>query len=250
MTRKTTLSTIFAVAALLPAATTAQSIHWKVFAEPFVSIAHAQSIDWKKVDVAFGKPAAVGGVSTATASRERITRDTRRRPDQASTRARRLDRLRADARGRMVMGDLVLLETEITPVMTKLPDNGLGITAVHNHILRATRQHSTYMSPATAIPTRWPQRSARRSRGQQDPVDPPATTAPPPRRSISIPRARPDHGAKGEANGGIYQFGVPRRDPATKTACKSCPALGVPRHQLSADRRRQGGHHRGLPADR
>ena len=38
----------------------------------------------------------------------------------------------------MLMGDLVLLDTEITPVMTKLLDSGLEITAIHNHILRAS----------------------------------------------------------------------------------------------------------------
>ena len=37
----------------------------------------------------------------------------------------------------MVMGDLVLLETEINPVMAKLIENGIEITAVHNHLLRA-----------------------------------------------------------------------------------------------------------------
>jgi biotin operon repressor len=37
----------------------------------------------------------------------------------------------------MLMGDLVLLETEINPVMAKLIENGIEITAVHNHLLRA-----------------------------------------------------------------------------------------------------------------
>ncbi len=40
--------------------------------------------------------------------------------------------------GAMVMGDLVLLETEINPVMAKMIENGLEITAVHNHLLRAS----------------------------------------------------------------------------------------------------------------
>lgn len=35
----------------------------------------------------------------------------------------------------MVMGDLVLLESEITPVLSKLEDNGIEISAIHNHIL-------------------------------------------------------------------------------------------------------------------
>src|SRR6266568_1498452 len=37
----------------------------------------------------------------------------------------------------MVMGDLVLTENEIQPVMKKLQEGGLEITALHNHLLRA-----------------------------------------------------------------------------------------------------------------
>src|SRR5205085_4980027 len=35
----------------------------------------------------------------------------------------------------MVMGDLVLTEDEVTPVMTKLQEGGIQQTALHNHIL-------------------------------------------------------------------------------------------------------------------
>ena len=38
----------------------------------------------------------------------------------------------------MAMGDLVLLESEVNPVMLKLIEGGLEITAVHNHLLRAS----------------------------------------------------------------------------------------------------------------
>src|SRR6058998_3968604 len=36
----------------------------------------------------------------------------------------------------MVMGDLVLLVSEVTPVMTKLEEAGIEVTALHNHLLR------------------------------------------------------------------------------------------------------------------
>ena len=36
----------------------------------------------------------------------------------------------------MVMGDIVLLAEEVTPVMTKLSESGIAITALHNHLLR------------------------------------------------------------------------------------------------------------------
>ena len=37
----------------------------------------------------------------------------------------------------MVMGDLVLLEDEVNPVMSALLDSGLSVTALHNHFLFA-----------------------------------------------------------------------------------------------------------------
>src|SRR5262249_57680289 len=40
--------------------------------------------------------------------------------------------------GVMAMGDLVLLETEINPVMAKLIEGGLDISAIHNHVLRGS----------------------------------------------------------------------------------------------------------------
>ncbi len=38
----------------------------------------------------------------------------------------------------MVMEDLVLTEQEINPVMKQLLDEGLEVTAIHNHLLRTS----------------------------------------------------------------------------------------------------------------
>jgi hypothetical protein len=38
----------------------------------------------------------------------------------------------------MVMGDLVLTAEEVSPVMNKLVDGGIDITALHNHLLRSS----------------------------------------------------------------------------------------------------------------
>ena len=103
------------------------------------SMAGAQAVDWQKVDDAFGRKAAA------------ISGDVHRygfpRADLSVT----LDGVTIKPAlalggwvafkpmqgGAMVMGDLVLLETEVNPVMTKLIENGIDITAVHNHLLRA-----------------------------------------------------------------------------------------------------------------
>src|SRR5690348_15629165 len=100
--------------------------------------ASAQQIDWAKVDDAFGRKAMV----TADVHRYGFSRS-----DLSVT----LDGVaikpglalggwvafKPAHGGAMVMGDLVLLETEIAPVMAKLIEHGIEITAVHNHLLRA-----------------------------------------------------------------------------------------------------------------
>src|SRR5882724_7569478 len=40
--------------------------------------------------------------------------------------------------GAMVMGDLVLTSDEVNPVMRRLAEGGIEITALHNHLLRSS----------------------------------------------------------------------------------------------------------------
>src|SRR2546423_291499 len=55
----------------------------------------------------------------------------------------------------MVMGDLVLTEDEVTPVMTKLQQGGVEQTALHNHVLgespRVMYMHISAMGDAVKI---------------------------------------------------------------------------------------------------
>src|SRR2546426_10903689 len=100
--------------------------------------ASAQDIDWKKVDEAAGRTAAVtGDVHRYGFPRTdlQVTLDgVAIRPALALGGWAAFKPMHG---GAMVMGDLVLLETEVNPVMAKLIENGIEITAVHNHVLRA-----------------------------------------------------------------------------------------------------------------
>ncbi|HEU5238417.1 MAG TPA: DUF1259 domain-containing protein, partial [Pyrinomonadaceae bacterium] len=55
----------------------------------------------------------------------------------------------------MVMGDLVLTEDEVTPVLSKLEEGGVEITALHNHVLhespRVMYMHIHAMADAVKI---------------------------------------------------------------------------------------------------
>src|SRR4029077_9459681 len=80
----------------------------------------------------------------------------------------------------MVMGDLVLLETEIAPVITKLIENGLEITALHNHLLRANP--ATFYLHVGGMGDPVKLRAARRTALAQSktPLTEPAPSPPPP----------------------------------------------------------------------
>ena len=127
----------------------------------------------------------------------------------------------------MVMGDLVLTETEIPLVMTKLAEGGIAITALHNHLLRA--QPATFYMHVL---------------GQGDPVklasalhdglalsktplgDAGAGGAATP--SIDLDTAAIDRtlGAKGRVAGGVYQFGIARAETVRDDGIEVPVAMG------------------------
>jgi hypothetical protein len=196
----------------------------------FAAVANAQEVDWKKVDEALGRTATVSGdVHRYGFPRSdlQVTLDgVTIRPALALG---GWAAFKPAHGGVMVMGDLVLLETEINPVMSKLIENGLEITAVHNHVLRGSPAtfymhiggHGDPVKLATAIRTALAE--------SKTPLTPPAPPASPP--AIDLDTAQLDQiiGAKGQANGGVYQMGVPRRDPITENGVQIAPAgpMGV-----------------------
>jgi hypothetical protein len=195
------------------------------------SAASAQEVDWKKVDEAIGRNAAVvsGDVHRYAFPRTdlNVTLDgVTIRPALALGGWTAFKPMHG---GAMIMGDLVLLEPEINSVMLKLIQNGAEITAVHNHLLRSSPAtfymhvggHGDPVKLATAIRT-----ALAESKTPLTPPSPPATQP-----TIDLDTAQLDQiiGVKGQANGGVYQFAVPRRDPVSESSVQLSPVgpLGV-----------------------
>src|SRR3977135_1309064 len=123
--------------AVLADGASAQKVDWRVFAEPFVTSAHAQAIDWQKVDDAFGrKPVVSDDVHRYGFPRTDLTVTLDGVNIKPALALGGWVAFKPAHGGAMVMGDLVLLESEINPVMTALIHNGLEINAIHNHVLR------------------------------------------------------------------------------------------------------------------
>jgi hypothetical protein len=193
-----------------------------------VAAAGAQTIDWAKIDATFARPAAVAGeVHRYGFPRTdlQVTLDgVTIRPAFALGGWIAFQPMRDAA---MVMGDLVLLQTEVNPVMAKLLEGGLEVTAVHNHLLRSEPLTLYMHVGGHGDPLKMAETIRNALAVSKTPLTPATAPATPP--AIDLDTAQLDQiiGAKGAANGGVYQFNVPRRDPITEGgAMVGAPAMG------------------------
>jgi len=112
----------------------------------------------------------------------------------------------------MVMGDLVLTHDEINPVMTVLIENGIEVTALHNHLLRS-EPATMYMHVAGhGDPVKLAKVLHDGLAQSKTPMGPPAPAA---QASVDFDTAAVDvaMGFKGKANGPVFQFSIPRAAP-------------------------------------
>jgi hypothetical protein len=128
----------------------------------------------------------------------------------------------------MVMGDLVLTEDEVEPVMLKLQQDGIRETAVHNHLLHETprvmymhiESHGNAVEMAKAIHdalalTKTPA-------GDTNP-------APQGDQKIAIDTSAINSalGREGKVNGGIFQVSVPRSEKIMDQDMEIPPSMGT-----------------------
>src|SRR5689334_5574747 len=196
----------------------------------FASAAAAQEINWGKIDEALGRKAQVtGDVHRYGFPRTdlNVTLDgVTIKPGLALGGWVAFKPAHGSA---MIMGDLVLLEGEINPVMTAMINNGIEITAVHNHLLRASPA-TFYMHVAGhGDPEKLATVLVQALQSSKTPLQPPAAAAAP--AAVDLDTAQLDQiiGVKGNNNGGVYAFGVPRRDAVTEGGMQIAPAgpMGV-----------------------
>jgi hypothetical protein len=176
------------------------------------SMVSAADIDWTKVEHVLGKKGAAqpGGVYKFGFPRSDLKVTVDGVSIKPSLALGSWLAFAPTANGTMFMGDLVLTESEIGPVMKHLVDNGVEISAVHNHLLRASpvvvymhvaghgdpARQAQVLHDALAL-SRTPLTSANPS-GTPPPID------------LDVAALEATLGAKGTNNGGVYQFSVPR----------------------------------------
>src|SRR5215213_1258947 len=192
--------------------------------------ASAQAIDWDKVDTAFGRKGTVtGDVHRYSFPRTDLTVTLDGITIKPALALGGWVAVKPAHGGAMIMGDLVLLEAEINPVMDVLIRNGLEITAIHNHILRSNPATFYMHVGGHGDPVKMATTIGQALQSSRTPLAPPAAPASQPAIELDTMQLDQIIGVKGNANGGVYQFGVPRRDPIKEGGTDIAPAgpMGV-----------------------
>src|ERR1700750_377200 len=182
-----------------------------ILASSLTTVATAQEIDWKKVDDTFErKPVVSGDVHRYGFPRTDLTvtlDGVTIKPALALGGWVAFKPMHGEA---MVMGDLVLLETEVNPVMLKMIEGGLEITAVHNHLLRASPATFYMHVGGHGDPTRRAAAIRDALGASKTPLATPAPPGPAPAIDLDTAQIEQIIGVKGKANGGVLQFNLPR----------------------------------------
>ncbi|HYP27537.1 MAG TPA: DUF1259 domain-containing protein [Blastocatellia bacterium] len=127
----------------------------------------------------------------------------------------------------MVMGDLVLLEDEINPVMLKLQQSGVEQSALHNHVLDESPRIMYMHISAHGDPVKIAQSIRAALALTKTPLSAPAGAAQPQDLGIDTKQLDQIIGFAGKANGGTYQFGVPRAEKITEHGMDIPPSMGL-----------------------
>src|SRR6202521_5511046 len=133
-----------------------------------------------------------------------------------------------DSGGAMVMGDLVLTEDEVEPVMMKLQEGGIHESAVHNHLMRES-PHVMYMHIASHGDPVQMAKAIHDALALTKTPGPDAAPAAQPTVELGFDQKQVEQilGHAGKINGGVLQIAVPRTETITDSGMTVPPSMGV-----------------------
>jgi hypothetical protein len=127
----------------------------------------------------------------------------------------------------MAMGDLVLTETETTPVIDKLQALGVEQTALHNHLLHESPRVMYLHIQAQGDPVKIGQAVKAAVALTKTPPAQPEGAVPPAAPGLDTAAVAQALGHGGKVNGGVYQVNVPRVETIREDGMDIPPSMGV-----------------------
>jgi hypothetical protein len=127
----------------------------------------------------------------------------------------------------MVMGDLVLTQDEVSPVMKRLAEGGIEITALHNHLLRAEPMTMYMHVEGHGDPVKMAGELHAALALSKTPLGQSGGGGA--AQTVDLDTAALDKalGHAGKANGGVYQFSIPRAESPTDSGMAIPTSMGT-----------------------
>lgn len=125
----------------------------------------------------------------------------------------------------MMMGDLVLLDSEVPKVISKLMEEGLEITAIHNHLINETPavKYIHYHGEGNAVDLAQKIKAVLQVTGT--PLAPPAPQTQ--TQSIDWSKVTTVLGTTGKQNGMLLQYAFPRNEKTMESGMEMPPSMGM-----------------------
>jgi hypothetical protein len=127
----------------------------------------------------------------------------------------------------VVMGDLVLLEDEVNPVMLALQQGGVEQTAIHHHVIRESPRILYMHIDAHGDAVKIAQALRSGLAASHTPTGVAPASAPAGAVELDTAAIARTLGTAGRLNGGVYQVSVPRAEAITAHGMTIPPSMGV-----------------------
>jgi hypothetical protein len=187
--------------------------------------------DWKQVEAAMGRPgqAQPGDVMKFAMPRKDLHVGLKGVEIKPALALGSWVAFKQSSGGAMVMGDLVLTEEEIEPVMMKLQEAGIHESAVHNHLIGESPR-ILYMHLASHGDAVQMAKSIHDALAlTKTPGPDTATATPPAGGDLGLDQKQVEQilGHPGKVNGGVLQIGVPRNEMISDAGMPVPSSMGV-----------------------
>jgi hypothetical protein len=189
-------------------------------------------VDWNAVQDAVGRPGTMmpGDVFRIGMPRTDLKVTVNNVPVQAGFALGSYAAFKQYDDGTMVMGDLVLLDQEVSPVMSAMFSNGFEVSALHNHLNNMSPHvmymhyegHGDALERAQAL-----HQALAASATPLSPAVPPPPAAAPSGPQLDIAALDSALGYSGKANGSVVQYSIARSETITENGHQLLPAQGV-----------------------
>jgi len=193
----------------------------------FVSNVTAQTKDWQGVETALGRKGTVQeDMLKVTFPRSDLKVTVGEVPVEPGLALTSWIGFKGTEKNAVMMGDLVLLEKEVSPVMAQLVVKGIEVTALHNHLLNESPTVKYLHFSGNGDPRKLAEamRSALSLTGTPIEMQPPATTQ---TTAVDWTKLETIFGKTGQKKGILLQLSFPRKESITEHGMDVPSFLGM-----------------------